>query len=622
MGKRILALIFVLMLLAGCGSQEVDAPIPTLEEVLNDFLEENPPEAGEGSGTKTLSAEELTADLIGLSIGDFFDQAFTLILERDPELVLEMGMPGLESTEAILTDVSPEARTFDNQLNLALLELLQGYDTESLTQKEQISYQVFEWYLEDVIRLYQDSSFKYLINPVSVWSAPQLYVMFFTDSHPFNSAEDAKGYVARVKLLDEKIDQLISQLEAQEASGVISPKIVLESGRADFNWFIGSTANSSPLRSTFREKARALLDDASFTSLDEELLQALKDEVYPAFDRLDDKLVDLESKAPNTLGVSYYEGGAEYYQRQLEHFTTTNLTAEEIHNAGLAEVARIQVEIRDRFMELGYPQEESIEDLYERLAKDSGYLNGDAITREYERILEEADILVADYFESRPPGRLEVVGGNAGAYYSPGSFDGTRPGKFYALITTPEPIYKMRSLAYHEGIPGHHYQISLAAMADLPLFRNMMGFTGYVEGWALYAEYLAYDLGWYEDDPYGDLGRLQYEALRAVRMVVDTGIHTKGWDYNQAVDYMVENSGFTRGFSEFQIMRYIAFPAQSTAYLVGKNEILRMRRAAEEALGEEFVLKEFHSVILENGSVPLEVLESVIEEWVAVKLSE
>ena len=222
-------------------------------------------------------------------------------------------------------------------------------------------------------------------------------------------------------------------------------------------------------------------------------------------------------------------------------------------------------------------------------------------------------------FEQRPPGKLEVVGGNVGGYYSPGSLDGSRPGRFYARINQPEPVYQMRSLAYHEGIPGHHYQITLAAMADLPFFRNLVGFTGYIEGWALYAEYLAYDLGWYADDPYGDLGRLQYEALRASRMVVDTGIHAMGWSFEEAENYMVGNTGMDRGFMQYEIMRYISYPAQATAYLVGKNELLRMRSESEEILGDDFVLAEFHSVILENGSMPLEVLESILQKWVAEK---
>ncbi|MBN2045695.1 MAG: DUF885 domain-containing protein [Anaerolineales bacterium] len=615
--KKSLFILILFGLLAGCSSQLVGAPAPNSEEVPG----ENYNQSSQDSEEQISVAGELTAHLAGLSIGDFYQQAFYLILERDPELVLELGLKGIGPSEPVLTDVSPQALAVDDQINRELLNLLREYDFASLTPEDQISYQVFEWYLEDAIQLYQDAKFKYLVSPMSVRSAPQLYLIFFTDSHPFNSTQDAEGYVARIHLLDEKIDQLIAQIEVQEDAGVIPPRIVLEYGRSDLKQWLGRSALASPLKYAFSQKAPSVLDDNTYSKLEEELIQALEEEVFPAFDRLDEKLAALQSQAPDVLGISAYDGGAEYYQRQLRHFTTTEMTAEEIHARGLAEVERIQKEMRERFVALGYPENESIEQLYQRLADDSGYLTGDAITTEYERILAEADQLVPSYFETRPAGALEVVGGNAGAFYSPGSMDGSRPGKFYALITAPEAVYKMRSLAYHEGIPGHHYQITLAAMADLPLFRNLMNFTGFVEGWALYAEYLAYDLGWYDDDPYGDLGRLQYEALRAVRMVVDTGIHMMGWDFSQSVDYMVENSGFSRGFSENQIMRYIAYPAQSTAYLVGKIEIMAMREKAEESLGNDFVLSEFHSVILNNGSMPLETLEAAIEDWIRAKLA-
>ena len=620
MGKRILALLFVLLILSGCSSPAVDAPTPTVEEVLNDFLEENPPEAEE-SMPEPLSVEELTAGLNGLPIDEFFEQAYWMILLRDPELVLELGLPGLEVDEVSLTDVSLERLAEDHQIHMRILELLREYDPETFSQSEQVSFQVFEWFLMEEIQAYENRDFVYLVTPLNVRSEPQLYVLFFTDSHPFNTAQDAVDYVARIHLLDEKIDQLIERMESQADAGIIAPRIVLDYGQSDYKRTLGSNANNSPLRNTFHNKAPAVLDDEQMAALEEELLDALRDEVFPAFDRLDDLVNELKAVAPEALGYSSIPGGEAYYQRMLDHFTTSGMTAEEIHNAGLAEVARIQAEMRERFSELGYPEDESIPELYRRLISDSGTLSGDAITAEYERILVEADELVASFFERRPAGVLEVVGGDVGAYYSPGSFDGTRPGRFYARITGPEPVYKMRSLAYHEGIPGHHYQITLAATADLPFFRALVGNDGYIEGWALYAEYLAKDLGWYDDDPYGDLGRLQYEALRACRMVVDTGIHTMGWGFEESVDYMVENTGLDRGFMEYEVMRYISYPAQATAYLVGKNEILRMRAEAKEALGEDFVLKEFHSVILENGSVPLDVLEALIEEWVAAKLA-
>ena len=207
-----------------------------------------------------------------------------------------------------------------------------------------------------------------------------------------------------------------------------------------------------------------------------------------------------------------------------------------------------------------------------------------------------------------------VVGVPNGGYYLHPAMDGSRPGAFYASNTGSEPRFGMPTLAYHESIPGHHQQIALAQELPLPFFRSDMGFLGYTEGWALYAERLAWELGFYEHDVYGDLGRLQAEAFRATRLVVDTGIHVKGWTYDQAMDYMVQNTGMTRGEVEVQIWRYITWPGQATAYKIGMLKILELRQKAMDALGDDFNLRIFHNVVLGNGSVPLEILEQLVDD--------
>jgi uncharacterized protein (DUF885 family) len=277
--------------------------------------------------------------------------------------------------------------------------------------------------------------------------------------------------------------------------------------------------------------------------------------------------------------------------------------------------------MRKKFAALGYPEDGEIPGLYQRLAQDSGTLYGAALAEKYEEILEKADLESHSSFDLQPKQKLEVIGGDEGAFYSAGSLDGSRPGRFFVRTNGSEPVYKMKSLAYHEGIPGHHFQISLAQEADIPLFRNLLVFDGYAEGWALYAEYLAAELGWYKEDPYGDLGRLQYEALRACRMVADTGVHTKGWSYNQALNFLVSNSGIPWGFAEYEVLRYISYPAQATAYMTGKIEILRMKDMAKNSMGKAFDLREFHNVVLRNGSMPLNILERVIKDWIKSRLN-
>jgi uncharacterized protein (DUF885 family) len=226
-----------------------------------------------------------------------------------------------------------------------------------------------------------------------------------------------------------------------------------------------------------------------------------------------------------------------------------------------------------------------------------------------------------DVFDLKPQADVIVIGGPTGGFYVQPAIDGSRPGAFYAAVNGTEPKFGMPSLTYHEAIPGHHYQIAIAQELDLPMFRRGSLFTGYAEGWALYAERLAWEMGLYEGDPYGNLGRLQMEAFRAARLIVDTGIHAQGWTVDQAVDYMVENTGLATGFMEFEVRRYITWPGQATAYMLGMLKILELRQMAMDQLGDQFDIKEFHNVVIGSGSLPLEVLERVVKDYITAKLA-
>ena len=277
--------------------------------------------------------------------------------------------------------------------------------------------------------------------------------------------------------------------------------------------------------------------------------------------------------------------------------------------------------MRAVFDELGYPQDDDLPALIGRVVRDSGTLAGDGVAAAYETLIEEAREKVGVAFDLRPLAEVVVQAGPAGDYYNPPAVDGSRPGVFYARMTGSTERFAMPTLAYHETIPGHHLQLAIAQELPLPMLRKDLSFMAYAEGWALYAEQLAYELGFYQDDPYGNIGRLQAEAFRAARLVVDTGIHAKEWRYDRAVDFMVENTGLPRDMVETEVARYIVWPGQATAYKIGMLKILELRQRAMDALGDRFDLKGFHNVVLGSGSLPLEVLERVVDDWIVAEVA-
>jgi len=316
----------------------------------------------------------------------------------------------------------------------------------------------------------------------------------------------------------------------------------------------------------------------------------------------------------------------------LEEATTTDYTPEQVHALGLAEVARIDAQM-DALLRSQGLEEGTVAERMTALRKDPRFLlpntdeGREQMLSRYREILDDMAARMPEYFRTIPPGPLEVERipasaekGSAGAYYNPAAMDGSRPATFYANLrdTAEMPTWGMKTLAYHEGIPGHHFQIATAhGLKGLPLIRQQPIYNAYAEGWALYAERLAAEIGLYADDPFGDLGRLQAEMFRAVRLVVDTGLHAKGWSREQAIEYMVGTSGLGESEVTSEIERYMALPGQATGYKVGQLKILELREKARAALGTAFSLKDFHTVVLENGAVPLTVLERLVDDWIA-----
>ena len=510
------------------------------------------------------------------------------------------------------------------QMELKILEFLKSYDRAALTPEQQLSYDVYLWYLEDLAAGHEFMYYNYPATHFLVGSVPIGTEMFFSETFLVTDLQSAQDYVTLLSQVGTKFEQLVEGLKLREEAGIVPPLYTIQWALYNFKDYPNMPASQTPYYTALQEKMMPL---SSITPEEQQQLldqarAAIEDSVLPGYAVLVEQLQHMAEVASTDDGVWQFENGEAYYSYLLRHHNNTDFTAEEIHDLGLKELDRIHAEMREIFESLGYDPELRLSALYAKAAEDGGFVPGEELVTTYEAIIDEVYENLDDAFDIQPEAKVIVIGGPTGGYYIPGSFDGARPGAFYASVDGGgRPYYGMPSLTYHESVPGHHFQIALAQESDLPLFRNVIGLNGYVEGWALYAERLAWDLGWYQDDPYGNLGRLQYEAFRAARLVVDTGIHSKGWTQEHAIVFFMDNAGYSRGYAEWQIARYTVYPAQSTAYMVGMLKILELRQYAMDELGDQFDLKEFHRVVLQKGSMPLSILEQVVEDYVSEKQS-
>ncbi len=635
--KVTLSILFISVLLTGCQTAPTTPPAapqqPTATPTPATTATPTPtphveaqttaaPAAVESPPTTTSAPLELPAiadGLQGLDIDTFFEQSYIRLVTRYPEYITTLGLSDvLGVRKDQLNDMSDAYIRETQALEKATLTLLKTYDRAALTAEQQLSYDVYVWYLEDQIRGHEFADYDYIIRPGAIGYQDNL-TLFFSDLYPLMNKQDAEDYIACLSQVETQMQQVVESLERRAEIGVVLPRGILQWIGGNLRKMANSHANETPFYTAFEAKLNALdnVSAADKKALLEAAADAIEKSVLPGFDAPADLLEKQQRTATDAIGVSKIPNGEAYYAYLLRHYTTTDLTADEIHALGQQDLTRIHADMRVLFDELGYPADESLPNLYNRVARESGFLQGQAILREYEAIIEAVKTDIIPVFDLQPKVDVIVIGVPSGGYYLAPAVDGSRPGAFYASSTGSEPRSGMRTLAYHEAIPGHHQQIAIAQELPLPFFRKDVGFTGYVEGWALYAERLAWELGVYEDDVYGDLGRLQAEAFRATRLVVDTGMHVKGWTYNQAVDYMLQNTGMSRGAVESQIWRYITWPGQATAYKVGMLEILEQRQRAMDALGDDFDLKAFHNVLLGNGAVPLELLERLVDDYIA-----
>ncbi len=578
------------------------------------------------------SIEPILAGLEGLPIDQFFDESYKQLLLRKPEALTYAHLSqefGLRDDQ--LNNLSDVYLRQTQELEVAILDMLHTYDRAQLTPDQQLSYDIYEWDLDNRVRGHQ---FMYYDYPIThfIFSYDFALNELFTEIHELKSRENAEDYISRLSQVNRQVDQLLEGMRLREEAGVIAPNFIIRMAQSNLRDYLGMSANNPdtieirqlPVFSHFNEK----IEEIPELSFDEKIafresaLQEIENSFIPGYLKILDYLDYLEPIATADAGVWKFPNGGEYYAYKLRDETSTDLTAEEIHQIGLTEVDRIKNEMRQVFTELGYPAEEDFFQSLSRAIQEGGIYDISTQTgkEEYiaaiEALITEADQRMGDVFDIGPSWGVEVIPGPVGGYYTPGAADGSRPGAYHVGIQgTSHEKFVEPTIAYHEAIPGHHYQIATSQALDLPMFRKEGDYNGFIEGWALYAEQLAYEMGLYEDDPYGNIGRLQMELLRAVRLVTDTGIHAKGWTREEARSYMEQTLG--PGFFTYEVERYIVIPAQATGYKIGMLKILELRQRAMDALGDQFDLKEFHNIVIGNGSLPLEILEQLVDDYIA-----
>lgn len=518
------------------------------------------------------------------------------------------------------------------------LEILKNYDRASLREDRRLSYDVMLRLLETSFE--HRTRFKkhgYALDQLN-----GLHVRFpevMVNYHRIERRRDALDYLARVEKLGAAFDEIVRKAETLEKEGFTIPRFLLRKMERDVRNFADKPLEENPLRIDFRKK---LETSGSIESGDRSELEATLDRVLsgvaiPAYQRLAEGLVRLAERAPDDAGVWHLPDGDAYYAICAREMTTTSLAPDEIHRIGLEEVARIQEEMRTILHGQGVATStRSFGDGLRAFSADPRWYFPDSaqgrakILDRYRLILSEIGAKLDTMFTTNPKAPLDVARvpefrekTAPGAYYFPSALDGSRPGTFFANLrdVREHRKYAMRTLAYHEGVPGHHLQLSIAlSQKQLPLFRQLVPLPAYAEGWALYAEQLAAEQG-FESDPLDRLGYLDAQLFRAVRLVVDTGIHAKRWTRERAVGYFNANSGMALSEIETEVDRYAAWPGQALAYMVGRLRIIELRERAKQKLGDRFDLRAFHDAVLLPAALPLDMLSAEVDRWIASRLA-
>jgi uncharacterized protein (DUF885 family) len=566
----------------------------------------------------------------------FFDEIFERDVKQNPQFQAYLG----RKTEDYgrWDDYSDEYAQTQNQQTAADLERLHTeFDYDALSEASKMSYRIFEYNQQRSLRNFEWRHHNYAISPMNDISSE--LPTFLQNIHKIDNRKDAEDYISRLAGVQVVLQQFVDLLRQGESMGVIPPSMVYQKVLPGAeNMLKGApfeeTAEDGVLLADFRGKLESLeLDSEEKEILLNDAANALSGPFRKGYQALIAELLRLQSIADNNHGVWSLPDGDAFYANRIQNWTTIVRPVDEIHELGLAEVDRIRAEMQKIMDEVGFEGDLAGFFEYVRNNPENYYDNTDAGREEYIRdataLIDGIYDIADDYFNVLPKAPLEVrrveawrEASASTAFYNQPSPDGSRPGIYYINQQNMNAVQKhiMNSLAYHEGAPGHHFQIAIQQeLQDIPQFRLFGGYSAYSEGWALYSERLAYEAGLYEGMPMRNFGRLAEEMKRAVRLVVDTGMHAKQWPLEKSIEYMTTNTPMAPADIERQIKRYYVLPGQALSYKIGMLTILELRQRAEEALGEGFDIREFHDAVLKNGAMPMQVLEEVINVYIKSK---
>jgi uncharacterized protein (DUF885 family) len=558
------------------------------------------------------------------------------MMQRTPELATSLGLDhgDLAPLKSRLSDASLAARATDRSDNTRRLSQLRNLDRASLSGIAAANYDTVLFVLQVNDEGYQDfdygpgpSGAPYVLSQLT--GAYQQVPDFMDTQHSIETAADAQAYLARMSSFVTIMGQELDMLHHDVARGIVPPDFIIDTTLQQMQAFLETPAEKATLVASLARRAAAKGLDPKFASRAQSLYRS---GVVPALQRQAEALKALRARAVHAAGVARLPKGADYYRVSVKQYTTATLSPQDIHQTGLTLVASLAAELDTALRAQGFAQG-TVGQRLASLAADPRYVYANTdeakatlIAGLNQRVAAVQAKLPA-WFATLPKAHVEIrrvpkaiEAGAPGGYYQPGSLDGTRPGAYYINLrdTAEWPRWTLPTLTFHESIPGHHLQITLAnETPGLPLLRKMIFFSGYGEGWALYAEQLAVEMGMYDGDPLGRIGQLHDALFRAARLVVDSGLHAQDWSRERAVEYFIDTLGDKRSASVTEVERYCVWPGQACSYMVGKITWLRLRDQARHALGARFDIKRFHDAGLLSGALPLDVLDQVMSRYAA-----